>query len=81
MLMAKRAYNFGVRDILIAILAFGLIFTNYVLFDSLKNQDITNSGSSQAWLFNQFEIEKLKACVDNHSSTCDITTGAPSLSK
>ncbi|HEY2003968.1 MAG TPA: hypothetical protein VGH44_02535 [Candidatus Saccharimonadia bacterium] len=75
--MLKRKYKLNLRDVIIGLLALCLIFTNYVLFTTIHNQDITNAGASQAWLYNQYEINKLNACLGNHSSVCDITTGAP----
>jgi hypothetical protein len=79
--MSKPVYKFNIRDLLIAALTVGLIFTASVLFTTVQAQKITNENNAAAWLRSSYQSEKLKGCVEAHAQACDITTGAPSLTR
>jgi hypothetical protein len=71
------ALKFNPRDAVIAVLARAGVYCPGFI-QTAHIQGTTNAAdAAQAWLYNQYEINKLKLCVDNHVSPCDIDSGAP----
>jgi hypothetical protein len=50
-----------------------VIGTNWVWYQYVKAQEITNKSNASSWLQQQIEINKLKACIDSGAKPCDIS--------
>jgi hypothetical protein len=64
----------GKRDWAIVLLIVAMVATNWVWYQTSRTQDTTNKNQSSAWLQDQVQINKLKACIDTNTHPCDITT-------
>lgn len=69
-IMSKTKFN--LRDLLITLLFLIVIAQGWIMYQYVKNQDITNSNNASAWLRTQQQIQKLKQCVDTNQSPCEI---------
>ena len=62
----------GKRDWAIALLVVAMVATNWVWYQTSKDQNITNRSDTSAWLAHQVEINKLQACLNSNTRPCDI---------
>jgi hypothetical protein len=77
--MTKPAARFQARDLIIGILALGLIATNVYWHQMYQGVDLSLQNAGTAFVHTQSEIAKLKLCVDTGTKPCDISsTSAPS---
>jgi hypothetical protein len=68
----KQTTRLQKRDWVILVLFLSIIGTNWVWYQSSKAQDLSHRSHAESWLYQQVQINKLKACIDDGTSPCDI---------
>jgi len=73
MAKTKQKLQLQKRDWAIIVLFLIVIGTNWVWYEVARTHVLIERNSSSAWLQQQVQINKLKACIDEGKKPCDIT--------
>ncbi len=73
MVKKKQKSKIQKRDLIIFILALAVLFNFLLVYELIKVNESNIRVEGEAWLNHQVEINKLKACIDEKTSPCDIS--------
>lgn len=78
--MATQKNKFNVRDLIIALLAAGLIIETCTFAIFWGNQNSINAHAYANTERTDLQVRLLEQCFEDHAQTCDVTTGVPGAS-